>query len=779
MTNTVLSNRFGPASRVGAVPDGQGGFIGLWSLVYAQFHAQRFDAAGNPLWGATEPMVLSRTDLIGDPKIAPDNQGGFFMAWIKDMTSSELAYVQHFDNTGSPTWGESGIQVQEWVIMGTIQSEVQLVGDADGGVVVSWINDPDGDAEIYAQRISGAGSRMWSSGSVNVVAITKNNLTMVAGQNVGETYYAWQEQTAADNWDIRVQRLSGDGVSQWTQEQTELASAAGNQLGPVIACTGEDDLIVAWTDWSSGNSQVHYQRKWWSGSNGWSTDNGATWSGFYDKQEQPRITRNAAGDVFLSCLDVTESGGGRIAVQYFPEGEYSYWGQYGRTLHEDSRREMGETALVADATGGFFAVWEDYQNSTTFRSQHMNSLGEFVWNEERSAMAVSTFNYSSDEMTLIADAEGGFFAVWNGKTTATDPYYRPTGQRVDQNGFLGDNAFPVIAAVDRPNDQGGEVTLSWSPCPQDGVDTQAVASYSMWIRQPLKSNGQVAQRLMVDSHLKDADLATVLQMPEASIVALKSSGWTFVGQIPAMLADDYAALCPTYGDSTATGLNATEFKVVAHHQDSGVFWESSNMISGYSVDNLAPGAPLNLVAQATAGSVDLAWSPSHYLDDDLALYRIYRGSESGFELNAGSLLESSQTTWFQDGAFSGTAYYRITAVDAHGNEGAASNEAMVAGVTPVGDQPSAFAHRGNYPNPFNPMTHIAFDLPRAGHVRVTIYDASGHLIRTLADESMTAGAQVLRWDGKNSAGRNESSGVYFSQVEMEEFSATRRMTLVR
>jgi hypothetical protein len=64
------------------------------------------------------------------------------------------------------------------------------------------------------------------------------------------------------------------------------------------------------------------------------------------------------------------------------------------------------------------------------------------------------------------------------------------------------------------------------------------------------------------------------------------------------------------------------------------------------------------------------------------------------------------------------------------------------------------------PNPFRLATSVAFDLPRAGRVRVTVHDVAGREVRVLADGALPAGRHVRAWDGRGADGRPAASGVY-------------------
>jgi len=86
----------------------------------------------------------------------------------------------------------------------------------------------------------------------------------------------------------------------------------------------------------------------------------------------------------------------------------------------------------------------------------------------------------------------------------------------------------------------------------------------------------------------------------------------------------------------------------------------------------------------------------------------------------------------------------------------------------------------NFPNPFNPLTTITFRLAAPGPVRLSVYDVSGRLVRTLVDEGeMTAGNHEAVWNGLDQSGRAAAAGVYFYNLETEGYSRTRRMTMVK
>ena len=90
----------------------------------------------------------------------------------------------------------------------------------------------------------------------------------------------------------------------------------------------------------------------------------------------------------------------------------------------------------------------------------------------------------------------------------------------------------------------------------------------------------------------------------------------------------------------------------------------------------------------------------------------------------------------------------------------------------------------NYPNPFNPETWIPYQLAEPADVTLTIYEANGKLVRTLALGHQAAGTYQSRgraayWDGRNNQGERVASGLYFYTLTAGDFTATGKMIIVK
>ncbi len=94
--------------------------------------------------------------------------------------------------------------------------------------------------------------------------------------------------------------------------------------------------------------------------------------------------------------------------------------------------------------------------------------------------------------------------------------------------------------------------------------------------------------------------------------------------------------------------------------------------------------------------------------------------------------------------------------------------------------PDHFALKPNYPNPFNPVTTLRFDVPhQTANLELTIYDVLGRNVRTLYEGSIEAGTYEYQWNGRNRQGERMPTGVYFAVMKTSEYSQAIKMMLVK
>ena len=113
-----------------------------------------------------------------------------------------------------------------------------------------------------------------------------------------------------------------------------------------------------------------------------------------------------------------------------------------------------------------------------------------------------------------------------------------------------------------------------------------------------------------------------------------------------------------------------------------------------------------------------------------------------------------------------------------------SSEEVLLTLKPAQDIPTKTGLLQNYPNPFNPETWIPFELSQDSAVSLTIYNASGQLVRLIDLGQMAAGRyarsdKAIYWDGRSQTGEQVASGTYFYKLDAGEYSETRKMLILK
>ncbi len=327
---------------------------------------------------------------------------------------------------------------------------------------------------------------------------------------------------------------------------------------------------------------------------------------------------------------------------------------------------------------------------------------------------------------------------------------------------------PRISSItDVGNDQGKQVRIKWHRCYWDTLGSPyTITEYSIWRRIDLYKTSR-----------SDAEILPTEGGSPYERMTYPPGEWDFIKTVPARGELTYSTICPTLADSTiADGMYWSVFFVSAMTADPLVYFDS-DPDSGYSVDNLPPAPPKDLIVASSGDPVvNLFWKPNS--ERDLWYYAVYRDTVSEFEPDSSNLLGNTADTTYNDTVENDrTYYYKVTAFDVSGNESDPSNEGVYVGVNEAESSiliPKAFTLSQNYPNPFNPQTTIRYALPEDAQVSLVVYNVTGQKIKTLVDEEQEAGYHECVWDGKDVA-----SGIYFYRLDAGGFVETRKMILLK
>ena len=114
-------------------------------------------------------------------------------------------------------------------------------------------------------------------------------------------------------------------------------------------------------------------------------------------------------------------------------------------------------------------------------------------------------------------------------------------------------------------------------------------------------------------------------------------------------------------------------------------------------------------------------------------------------------------------------------------DGAHNKWDFVLAASVVSNIPDRYELAHNFPNPFNPTTHIRYALAckQDQETRLVVFNSLGKQVRTLVNEKQSAGTYSIAWDGRDDAGNRVSSGIYFYKLTSGSFSQMRKMMLLK
>ena len=93
--------------------------------------------------------------------------------------------------------------------------------------------------------------------------------------------------------------------------------------------------------------------------------------------------------------------------------------------------------------------------------------------------------------------------------------------------------------------------------------------------------------------------------------------------------------------------------------------------------------------------------------------------------------------------------------------------------------PKIYSLQNAYPNPFNPVTTLRYDLPKASIVSLTIYDLNGGVVKNLVNNWQNAGYKSIRWNATNNEDKHVSAGLYLCVMETNGFRQSKKLVLLK
>jgi hypothetical protein len=775
--------------------DGAGGAILAWEDMradggQARLYAQRINAAGVPVWTANG-IALCNTNPGSQwgPRAVSDGAGGAIITWLdyRNGGSGDI-YAQRVNGSGTALWTANGVVVCN---AAADQAQPAIVADASGGAIITWIDGrtPTNLNDIYAQKLNSSGVPQWFANGVPVCAIAQDQtypqITTDGSSGAIISWMDYRAGTAPLTYDLYAQRVLSNGSTSWTFNGVAVSTAPNHQQYEQIISDGANGAIIAWTDYRSGTDwDIYTQRLNSSGTALWAA-NGLGVCTMVGDQFGLSLASDGNQGAFIGWMDERVPVGTNrndIYVQRVGAPGISLWTQQGLAVAATTNLEQ-EVQLTTDGANGVIAVWVDTRDAPQgeLYTQRLTNNGSVFW---ANGVRVTSSPLVKGGPVTIPDGSGSVIVNFYSGQLFSDANLYAT--RIDGRfGYWGKPEPTLFAAKDVPNDQGGRVRLEWYASSRDQLNQGVISKYTIWrgIDQSMYANALAAGV----PEAKATDPATNFsgRMVRHDRPQGLDYFWELIGTQNAAYRYAYSFTAATTFDSTATNSATHRFQILAHGFNGGlpsdlINWPS-NILSGRSVDNIAPPPPLFLAAQRVGNDVNLKWNGVHVADLDK--YTVYRATSTGVTPVASDFLASDKDTLLIDSSAptSVALYYIVTATDTHDNQGAKSNEASVAATTNAGNLPpvTVLTVLQNHPNPFTSETQLQIGLPAKSDVRVEIYDVAGKRVRSILVPARVKGWNTLRLAARDDHGAVLPSGVYFFRVHAGAETVTRKMVVTR
>ena len=441
---------------------------------------------------------------------------------------------------------------------------------------------------------------------------------------------------------------------------------------------------------------------------------------------------------------------------------------------------------ASDGESGAIIVWCEHLGGghLTVVSQRVDASGARVWAPEGvyvgGALWGDISGNSGAGLRVVSDGAGGAIIVW-----IDDALDSVCAQRVSGSGELLWGAGGVeIGGMAVSSDSGDGLVL-------EVVGDGASGAVLCWISW--RDGGSLYAQ-----HVDAAGSA--LWAPDG--VQISGSGEADCYSCPLLVSDGAGGAIAAWTDRRLGGVEETRIQRVGASGD--LLWDAGGVLVCRQF-----AWTFDLVTDGDGGAI-LAWSEDRVLDFyDIYAQRVDALGDLRWGANGAVVCAAPFSEWdprlATDGAGGAIVTWRdwrsgnwdiyAQLVDKSGRLGHPSlgTGAIIGGVrdlesdnafaqspdSSLDDVPIACALRGNYPNPFNPMTRIEFDLPEPAAIALEIFDVTGRFVRTLVDGRETAGRKQTFWDGTDARGASVASGVYYCRMTAPGYEKTLKLTLLK
>lgn len=360
------------------------------------------------------------------PVVVSDGEGGAIIAWIDERNGDVDVYAQRIDSLGNALWTEGGV-----VISAAYDAQVQIeaASDGAGGAIIVWVDFRVGAEDIFAQRVDANGNTLWVSNGVAIcTAADDQSSPEIISDGAGGAIIAWVDERSTSESDIYAQRVNPTGNVLWTINGVVICAANNNQSNLRVITDGAGGAILVWQDSRNIDTDIYAQRVNENGNPLWGP-NGTAVCTEIGSQYGCEITTDDTGGAIIVWQDDRGATAPDIYAQRVDQGGIAWWTTDGKAICLDGSSQTSPK-LVPDGDHGAIIAWDDSRNGNVdIYARRVIGIGVTFWGD--SGVPVCSDLQSQWDMRMIADGEGGALFAW---VSYSGPVYDVYAQRVDGTG---------------------------------------------------------------------------------------------------------------------------------------------------------------------------------------------------------------------------------------------------------------------------------------------------------------------------------------------------------
>ncbi len=386
------------------------------------------DQDGEPSFRSDGKVVTTSNGLVENPIAVTDPDGNSIVIWKEsDKRRSAELYLQKLSKNGLRLWGTNGLQITNTK---SNKIDYSLSIDTRGFSLVSRVSKNMQSADKYFVRFQkiDPNGKILSDSSKGIV-YNSNNMTSeteIIPDNEGGAYIFWLENINQKTL-LRAQYISSLGSKMWGIKPLTISKANNTVIDYSIGKMGAN--IYAAITYGGKKKIVYQQLISEKGKLLWG-DNGKLLSSQQGSQINPQFVLIDSSVVITWTNEFEKIKD--IFIQRFDSNGNQLWQNNGEKIINITGNQFGQR-IVYDGKGGVIIAWIDKKGNDSFANlsiQKIDLNGKHVWTPDGIKIS-SSKNMQKSYLNLVPDGEGGAIAIYRGSADGQNEIY---GQKIFSTG---------------------------------------------------------------------------------------------------------------------------------------------------------------------------------------------------------------------------------------------------------------------------------------------------------------------------------------------------------